>query len=72
MVDPTDPAAYAQAIVKLLNDSSACQAMGRRGPMLVEQKYNWETESEKLILLVNALTEPLAKNDQVAHIPDAN
>jgi len=72
MVDPDDPAAYAKAIVKLLNDPSACQTMGRCGRKLVEQKYNWETESEKLILLVNALTEPLAKNDQVAHIPDAN
>lgn len=66
MVDPTDPAAYAQAIVKLLNDPNACQAMGRRGRMLVEQKYNWEIESEKLMLLVKELTTPRPESDLAA------
>jgi glycosyltransferase involved in cell wall biosynthesis len=56
MVDPNDPAAYANAIVKLLDDPNLCKAMGRHGRQLVEQKYNWETESKKLISLVNALT----------------
>ena len=58
MVDPNDHLAYAQAIINLLNDPGGCRGMGMRGRQLVEQKYNWEIESEKLMSLVKELTTP--------------
>jgi glycosyltransferase involved in cell wall biosynthesis len=72
MVDPNDPAAYANAIVTLLDDPGLRQSMGRRGRMLVEQKYNWEIESEKLMLLVKELTTPRPESDLAAQntVPD--
>jgi glycosyltransferase involved in cell wall biosynthesis len=72
MVDPNDPIAYAKAIIKLLDDPELCQAMGRQGRQLVEQLYNWETESKKLITLVNTLTEHKTTSDQAPFITDAD
>jgi glycosyltransferase involved in cell wall biosynthesis len=72
MVDPNDPAAYAKAIVTLLNDPKLCKVMGRRGRQLVEQTYNWETESKKLMALIDALTVQQAKSDQAVFIADAD
>lgn len=72
MVDPKDPVAYAKAIVKLLDNPSICQAMGKRGRKLVEQKYNWDIESKKLILLVNALTGQQGETDLLPIMQDAD
>jgi glycosyltransferase involved in cell wall biosynthesis len=55
LVDPDDPAAYARAIVQLLDDPEACAAMGRRGRELVEDRWNWESEARKLNHLVDRL-----------------
>ena len=49
MVPPDDYSAYADAIVRLLNDPELCWKMGREGRRRVEEKYNWDRESQKLI-----------------------
>lgn len=54
-VDPRDPQKIAEAISYLLeNPSEACR-MGINGRNIINQKYNWESESEKLINLYSEL-----------------
>ena len=48
MVRPDDYEAYADEIIKLLNDEETCKRMGRLGRLKVETMYNWDTEAEKL------------------------
>jgi glycosyltransferase involved in cell wall biosynthesis len=55
LVSPDDYGAYAGAIARLLNDADLRQQMGAAGRRLVEQEYNWETESEKLLRLYSDL-----------------
>ena len=54
-VDPLDPLAIAQAIDWLLTHPEKAEAMGRRGRELVLEKYNWEAEAQKLIMLYERL-----------------
>jgi glycosyltransferase involved in cell wall biosynthesis len=49
MVPPDDYGAYADAIIRLLNDPALCQQMGTEGRRRVEQEYHWENEAQKLI-----------------------
>jgi glycosyltransferase involved in cell wall biosynthesis len=55
LVDPQDPAAIAQAMQWILDNPQEAEAMGRRGRVAVEEKYNWEREAEKLIGLYKEL-----------------
>lgn len=55
MVDPADPAAYADAIVRLLDDPALCRRMGAEGRRRAETTYNWRRESHKLIDLYREL-----------------
>jgi glycosyltransferase involved in cell wall biosynthesis len=48
-VNPKDPKAIAEAINFLLENPEESQRMGENGRRAVEEKYNWETESNKLI-----------------------
>jgi glycosyltransferase involved in cell wall biosynthesis len=48
-VDPTDPAAVAAAINRLLDDPEEAERMGRNGRRSVEQRYNWQSERVKLL-----------------------
>jgi len=43
LVPKQDPAALADAIIKILADPAKAKAMGQRGRELVETKYNWKT-----------------------------
>ncbi len=55
MVPPNDYGAYADAIIRLLNDPALRQRMGVEGRRRVEREYNWEKESQKLLDLYSEL-----------------
>jgi len=54
-VDPLDPKAIAKAIEHLIRNPKEAQRMGQNGRRAVEQRYNWEQESRRLITLYNSL-----------------
>lgn len=51
LVDPLDPVAIARAIEWLLTHPAEAEAMGKRGREAVQDRYNWECESQKLLAL---------------------
>lgn len=51
LVDPLSHTEIAEAIVKFVTDRTVSEAMGNRGRKLILSKYNWESESTKLIAL---------------------
>lgn len=55
LVDPQDPQAIAGAMQWILDNPEESEAMGQRGRAAVEERYNWEAESEKLIALYRRL-----------------
>ena len=55
LVDPQDPQAIADAMQWILDHPEEAAAMGRRGRAAVEERYNWEAESEKLVALYRRL-----------------
>ena len=57
MVPPGDIKAYADAIERLLESDELRQQMGIVGRQRVEQEYNWETESRKLLQLYEELAD---------------
>ncbi|MGZ8375715.1 MAG: glycosyltransferase family 4 protein [Gemmatirosa sp.] len=61
VVPPDDPRALARAIRELVDDPERAEAMGRRGRALVEDEYNWERESAKLLALYERLAGPPAR-----------
>jgi glycosyltransferase involved in cell wall biosynthesis len=54
-VPADDCKAFAAAIARLLKDPALRHRMGATGRRLVEQEFNWETESEKLLRLYSEL-----------------
>lgn len=54
-VDPTDEKAIAEAITQLTNDREQTIKMGQNGRKAVLEKYNWESESDKLVTLYNKI-----------------
>lgn len=61
LVNPQDPEAIAQAMNWILDNPQKAQQMGENGKLAVEEIYNWEIESEKLIAMYREL---LAKRDK--------
>lgn len=55
LVDPLDPVDIAKAIDWLFDNPQEAERMGLRGREMILFKYNWELESEKLIVLYNKL-----------------
>lgn len=51
VVDPLNVPQIADAIIYLMKHPEEAKKMGQRGKELVEKKYNWESESKKLLLL---------------------
>lgn len=51
LVNPLDPNEIAQAIYWLLTHSDEAEAMGKRGREATLNRYNWESEGQKLINL---------------------
>jgi glycosyltransferase involved in cell wall biosynthesis len=59
LVDPADPREIAAAIEYLLTHDAEAEAMGRRGRVAVEQRFNWDREKTKLLsLYTNVLGAP--------------
>lgn len=56
MVDPLNPQSIADGILEIINDPERAQQMGEAGAKAVRERFNWDTEAEKLIGLVGALT----------------
>lgn len=54
-VNPKDPKAIASAIDYLLDNPEVLKQMGRNGRKAIFEKYNWETESEKLLEIYGKL-----------------
>lgn len=50
-----DPAAHAEAILRLLRDPQAARAMGHRGQELVQTQYSWDAMEERLLALYEAV-----------------
>lgn len=55
LVDPQDTQAIAHAMQWILDNPDEAAAMGRRGRAAVEERFNWEAESEKLVALYRRL-----------------
>lgn len=55
LVDPRDPRAIADAIQWIIEHEEEAEAMGQRGRQAVEQRYNWDAESRKLLELYRTL-----------------
>jgi len=53
--NPYDPKDIAKKILFLLDDINVMNKMGKKGRELVEKKYNWEVESQKLVNLYDNL-----------------
>lgn len=56
-VDPRNPSKISEAIDYILNNESEKIQMSRNGIKAAQNKYNWATESEKLIKLYDSLSE---------------
>ena len=51
LLPPDCAQAYAEKILELLASPALCERLGRAGRRLVEEKCNWQRESDKLIKL---------------------
>jgi glycosyltransferase involved in cell wall biosynthesis len=51
LVNSLDPEKIAQAIQWLLEHPTEAETMGKRGQIAVRDRYNWESESKKLLTL---------------------
>jgi glycosyltransferase involved in cell wall biosynthesis len=52
-VDPYDPVSISEGIKKIANSEKLITEMGSNGQNAVKEKYNWESESKKLVELYN-------------------
>lgn len=55
LVTADDPAAHAEAILRLLRDPQAARAMGKRGQELVRTQFSWDAMEERLLALYEAV-----------------
>jgi len=54
-VDPNNPKEIAQAINYIVNNESEAEKMGANGKKAVQEKYNWNSEAEKLLNMYRKL-----------------
>jgi glycosyltransferase involved in cell wall biosynthesis len=57
LVDPDNPAALSQAILRILDDRASAQAMGRAGRRRAEKLFAWEKIVETLLALYKELAQ---------------
>jgi len=55
IVDPTDPEAIAGAMGHLIARPEQARQMGRNGRLAVVERYNWQSESHKLLAVYESL-----------------
>jgi glycosyltransferase involved in cell wall biosynthesis len=58
LVDPLDTRAIASAITWLLDHPAEAEQMGKNGQMAVRDRFNWESESVKLISFYEQILDP--------------
>jgi glycosyltransferase involved in cell wall biosynthesis len=63
-VDPLNPAKIAEAAEYLIEHPDEAKKMGENGKRAVAEKYNWETESQKLIGLYKNLLKGSQKTNE--------
>lgn len=56
VVDPSSPAAIADAIVWMISHREEAQAMGERGRRAINEDYNWTIDAANLVAAYNTLT----------------
>jgi len=56
-VDPTDPVEIGKKIMYLADNPGVAGRMGENGRKAVKEKYNWETEADKLLGLYGHILE---------------
>jgi glycosyltransferase involved in cell wall biosynthesis len=56
LVDPYDAQAHASAILYLLEHPDEAKKIGAKGKKAILEKYNWETESKKLLELYRVIS----------------
>ena len=54
-VDPLNPKEISKAIIFILNNPEIANKMGEKARRMVEDKYNWEIEKEKLLKIYNEI-----------------
>ena len=54
-VDPDNVMESAKAIEYLINNPAIAKQMGKNGRKAVEEYYNWDTQAEKLITVINSI-----------------
>lgn len=54
-VQPDNPEAYANAIIRLMDDPALCARMGKEGRRRIESEHNWKSQEEKLVALYTQL-----------------
>jgi glycosyltransferase involved in cell wall biosynthesis len=60
-VDPQDPRAIADAVLRLVDEPEMALAMGRHGQRAVQERFNWEVEAGKLGAFYQSLLRPRGK-----------
>ena len=68
-VDPLNPKEIANAILRIFKYPEAAKTMGENGRKAIEEKYNWENESKKLLSIYTQLSKnihqkPLTENKE--------
>ncbi len=66
VVNPLNVRQIAEAIIYLIEHPDEAKKMGERGKELAEGKYNWESESKKLLLLYERLLSKCPKHSSHA------
>ncbi len=56
LVDPTNTAQVAEAVIRLLSDREGARTMGENGRHAFVQKYNWEQEEHALFAIYDSLS----------------
>ena len=55
LIEPQDPSALARAVTFLLENPGVAEAMGKRGRDAILRRYNWDSESRRLLSLYRHL-----------------
>jgi polysaccharide biosynthesis protein PslH len=56
-----DPAHFANAVLRLLDDPARCAELGNAGRQLVEQKYGWDRSANELEAFIREMALPRAQ-----------
>lgn len=69
LVDPTDPAAIAEAVKRIIADSDQWETFSRNGIMNVREHYTWERHAKRYYQEIRSRVSSEAKRDMAAAVP---